>query len=129
LPDGLSLTADRNQLFRVFANLAKNAAEAGAKTVTIACVGEAPLTLEVRDDGPGLPEKALQNLFKPFTGSARAGGTGLGLSIAREILDAHGGTIELVDTGPQGTVFRITLDTLKTGQGPSPAGGEREAAQ
>jgi signal transduction histidine kinase len=127
LPEGLSVTADRNQLFRVFANLAKNAAEAGAATVTIACTGAAPLTLEVRDDGPGLPEKALENLFKPFSGSVRAGGTGLGLAIAREILDAHGGSIELAKTGPEGAVFRITLGTPKTGRGAQL--GPREAAQ
>lgn len=127
VPEAFSVTADRNQLFRVFANLVKNAAEAGATTVTIALVGEMPVTLEVRDDGPGLPEKALENLFKPFAGSARAGGTGLGLAIAREILDAHGGSIELVETGPEGSVFQITLRTPRLGRGPDL--GTREAAQ
>ncbi|MDH3240937.1 MAG: HAMP domain-containing histidine kinase [Alphaproteobacteria bacterium] len=127
MPEGLSVTADRNQLFRVFANLVKNAAEAGAGAVTIALAGEAPVVLEVRDDGPGLPKKALENLFKPFSGSVRAGGTGLGLSIAREILDAHGGAIELASTGPEGTVFRLTLGTPNLRPGPDLE--SREAAQ
>lgn len=127
VPEGLSVTGDRNHLFRVFANLVKNAAEAGAKNVTIALTAETPVTLEIRDDGPGLPEKALENLFKPFAGSARAGGTGLGLSIAREILDAHGGSIELAGSGPEGTVFRVTFGM--PGQGRDRNLGAREAAQ
>jgi len=127
LPEGLSVTADRTQLFRVFANLVKNAAEAGAKTATIALVGKEPLILEVRDDGPGLPQKALENLFRPFAGSVRAGGTGLGLSIAREILNAHGGSIELARTGPDGTVFRVTLGTPKLRRDPDLE--NQEAAQ
>lgn len=121
VPDGLQVTADRDQLFRVFANLVKNAAEAGATTVTVAKVASHPIVVEVRDDGSGLPQKAKDRLFKPFSGSARAGGTGLGLAIAREVMDAHGGAIELAATGPEGSVFRLTLGEL--------AGTTREAAQ
>ncbi len=127
VPGALEVTADRNQLFRVFANLVKNAAEAGARTVTIALASADPLVLEVRDDGPGLAKKALENLFIPFAGSARAGGTGLGLAIAREILMAHGGGIELAGSGPEGTVFRITLGVCRPADGSAPGG--RAAAQ
>lgn len=127
VPETVRVTADRNQLFRVFANLVKNAAEAGAKTVTILKVADDPLSLEVRDDGPGLPEKALENLFIPFAGSARSGGTGLGLAIAREIVVAHGGTIEVASSGPEGTVFRVVLGSLTPED--RAAHGAREAAQ
>jgi signal transduction histidine kinase len=109
VPDEVQVTADRDQLFRAFANLVKNAAEAGAETITIAQVAADPVVIEIRDDGSGLPEKARDRLFTPFAGSARAGGTGLGLAIAREVLEAHGGTIELATTGPKGTVFRVSL--------------------
>ncbi|MCZ6637630.1 MAG: HAMP domain-containing sensor histidine kinase [Alphaproteobacteria bacterium] len=103
------VNGDRVQLFRVFVNLVKNAAEAGAGTVTIAQVEDSPPVVEVRDDGPGIPKKAMENLFTPFAGSARAGGTGLGLSIACEVLEAHGGSIALAATGPGGTTFRLDL--------------------
>ena len=121
VPQDVEVTGDREQLFRAFANLAKNAAEAGAETVTVALAGTAPVAVEVRDDGPGLPSKALENLFTPFAGSVRSGGTGLGLAIAREVMEAHGGNVELTATGPEGTVFRIEMGRL-------PAGA-REAAQ
>ena len=51
------------------------------------------------------------HLFEAFSGSTRPGGTGLGLPIAREIMRAHGGDVELVHSGPDGTVFRLTLPT------------------
>jgi signal transduction histidine kinase len=66
-------------------------------------------TLDVSDDGPGLPAKARDKLFQPFAGSARAGGTGLGLAIARELVRAHGGELALVQSSAQGTIFRIDL--------------------
>lgn len=109
VPDTIQVTADRDQLFRVFANVVKNAAEAEASTVTIVQIETDPVVIEVRDDGSGLPQKAQERLFTPFAGSVRAGGTGLGLAIAREVLEAHGGTIELAGTGPEGTVFRLNL--------------------
>jgi len=104
--------ADRDQLFRVLVNLMRNAAEAGARRirVTASQTGDAaPLVIEVADDGPGIPDKARQRLFQPFAGSARAGGTGLGLAIGREILAAHGGSLELAASSQSGTVFRLTL--------------------
>ena len=65
------------------------------------------LVIEIADDGPGLPEAVRADLFRPFAGSMRRGGTGLGLAIARDLMVAHGGDIELVDTGPAGTTFRL----------------------
>lgn len=63
----------------------------------------------MKDNGPGLPPRAQANLFKPFKGSARSGGTGLGLAIARELIRAHGGDIEMLETGATGTTFRLCL--------------------
>ncbi|MBI3453611.1 MAG: HAMP domain-containing histidine kinase [Rhodospirillales bacterium] len=102
--------ADRDQMFRVLVNLGRNAAEAGARRIRLAAamVG-GDLTIEVGDDGPGLPAKARDNLFQPFAGSARAGGTGLGLAIARDLVRAHGGEMILAATSPVGTTFRIVV--------------------
>ena len=65
--------------------------------------------IAIRDDGPGLPPRAREKLFRPFEGSVRAGGTGLGLAIARELARNHGGDLSLVDSGEAGTEFRLTL--------------------
>src|SRR3546814_10280619 len=64
---------------------------------------------DLSDDGPGLPQKARENLFKAFAGSARAGGSGLGLAIAQELVHGHGGELSLVRTGGDGTLFRPDL--------------------
>jgi signal transduction histidine kinase len=101
--------ADRNQMFRVLVNLLRNAAEAGAQVVRVSVRGTGPFLLDVADDGPGLPDTVRAGLFRAFAGSMQDGGTGLGLAIARDLMVAHGGTIELHDTGPGGTTFRLTL--------------------
>jgi signal transduction histidine kinase len=102
--------ADRDQVFRVLHNLAQNAAQAGAHRLTLrAAESERMLLVEIADDGPGLPPKARENLFRPFAGSARPGGTGLGLAIAREVMRAHGGDIALDETTGAGTIFRLSL--------------------
>ena len=114
----LDVEADRGQLFRVLNNLGRNARQAGAGNVRVSArlVGGSIL-IDVADDGPGLSEKARDGLFEPFSGSSRDGGTGLGLVIARDIMRAHGGDIELLQTGPKGTTFRLALPAR------NPAGG------
>ena len=110
--NGFEVEADREQLFRVFMNLGRNAVQAlgesGEVRIDAEAVGER-VEIELTDDGPGLPERARSHLFEPFTGSARSGGTGLGLAIARELLRGHGGDLELLRSGDEGTTFRITL--------------------
>jgi signal transduction histidine kinase len=110
----VQLLGDRQQLFRVFSNLALNAGQAGARRVRVSVhradgAVDAPLHVDVSDDGPGIPEKAIARLFQPFATSGRNGGSGLGLVIAREIVEAHGGRLDLHATGPAGTTFRVTL--------------------
>ncbi len=108
--NGLAVNVDRDQLFRVLTNLARNAAEAGAREVCISAqrAGEV-VEIAIRDNGPGLPARAREKLFRPFEGSVRAGGTGLGLAIARELARNHGGDLSLVETSEKGTEFRLTL--------------------
>ncbi|MEK9662383.1 MAG: HAMP domain-containing sensor histidine kinase [Alphaproteobacteria bacterium] len=111
IPSDTIVEADRDQLYRVFGNLARNAFEASADTVRVtldAATGD-DFTIDVSDNGPGMATVARKQLFKPFAGSARQGGTGLGLVIARDVMRAHGGDIALLHSGDDGTVFRLTL--------------------
>jgi signal transduction histidine kinase len=108
--DGVELEADRDQLYRVIANLGQNAAEAGATAIAVrAKLSVETVAIEMLDNGPGLPPRARENLFKPFAASGRSGGTGLGLAIARELARAHGGDLGLVKSDGEGTLFRIEL--------------------
>jgi signal transduction histidine kinase len=74
------ISADRDQLFRVFSNLALNAAQAGARTIHIDAERvDSRVVIDVRDDGGGIPPKVRERLFLPFAGSGRDQGAGLGL--------------------------------------------------
>lgn len=110
VPLTLLIEADRNQFFRVLANLLRNAADAGARSARVSAHAAAGMAMiDVADDGPGLPEAVRATLFHPATRSTRHEGVGLGLAIARDLTLAHGGEITLMSSGPTGTVFRITL--------------------
>src|SRR5262249_15290811 len=107
IPADLTVEADRDQLYRVLLNLARNALEAGAHRLRCTAAREsAVVAIEIVDDGPGLAPKARENLFRPFFGSARPGGSGLGLAIARALMRAHGGQLALASSTGSGTVFR-----------------------
>ena len=124
---GVHVDADPDQLFRLLLNLARNASQAltegdhtptGSRKVRLAARrAQGHVHIEMSDNGPGLPQKARDHLFEPFSGSARSDGTGLGLAIAAELARAHGGHIELVATGSEGTTFRICIpDSAAAGQ-------------
>jgi signal transduction histidine kinase len=110
MPAELAVEADRDQIYRVFLNLARNSVEAGARRlrITAAC-DDGAVAIDIADDGPGLPPRARDNLFRPFAGSARPGGSGLGLAIARELMRLHGGDLTLVTSTGAGTMFRVTM--------------------
>ena len=119
--------ADSDQLMQVFLNLIKNAAEASAnrrgtirlhtrydqslrlrrKDGTGAIL---PLTIEVIDDGPGIPPEIAADIFEPFV-SGKENGTGLGLALVSKIITEHDGWIS-VDSVPGRTVFRVSLPVL-----------------
>jgi signal transduction histidine kinase len=115
VPAGMTVRGDPEQLYRVLANLVRNARQAIAasgKAGEIAIRGEESpetWTITISDTGPGLPPKAREHLFTAFQGGARKGGTGLGLAIAAELVRGHGGDLSLVETGPDGTTFAVTL--------------------
>ncbi len=138
IPPSLIADADREQLSRVLTNLLRNSIQAIAAahsgnpqapdgTVTLHSWREGTVVnIEVKDNGPGIPERIRPKLFEAFQ-SAGSGGTGLGLAIAAELVRAHGGDVKLASTGPEGTCFTVTVpDTvaeLRTGRR-----GERQPA-
>lgn len=116
MEDNLRIDADRDQLFRVMSNLVRNAMQAieGNEGQTDGDIQVAArregrkVVIDITDNGPGVPAKARENLFKAFQGSTKKGGTGLGLVIASELVQAHGGTLKLMDA-EHGAHFRIEL--------------------
>ncbi len=113
--DGLLIEADPDQLFRVLVNLCRNARQAiessgrGGLVRLSAREEGGRVEIDVADDGPGMPTKAVEHLFEPFVGAARKGGSGLGLAIAQELTALQKGRLDLLSTTTEGTVFRITL--------------------
>ena len=115
LPD---LQADREQLIQAILNIARNAAQAGAKTIEFRTRAlrqptilrqryRLALELQVVDDGPGVPDEIRDRIFNPLV-SGRQGGTGLGLSLAQTFVQYHQGVIDF-DSRPGRTLFRILL--------------------
>jgi len=130
VPPGLMIRADAEQLYRVLSNLVRNARqslEAQGAGGTIEIAGgedEADWWIKVGDTGPGLPPRAREHLFTAFQGGTRKGGSGLGLAIAAELVRGHGGRLDLIASGPEGTVFMIRLprgDGLDTTSAALPA--------
>jgi len=108
-------TVDPEHLFRILGNLTRNARQAmetagSGDCVSITAVGVGDeIELIIRDNGPGMPSRAMEHIFQPFVGSVTRGGSGLGLAIASDLAKANGGALDLVSSTTDGTVFRLTL--------------------
>jgi nitrogen fixation/metabolism regulation signal transduction histidine kinase len=106
-----TIDVDPSQLQQVLVNLLKNAREAGSPPDEIAvAVGAADggLALHVLDRGGGMDEEQMRRALVPFY-SSKKGGTGLGLALSREILEAHGGRLELAARDGGGLVVTCRL--------------------
>jgi signal transduction histidine kinase len=112
-----ALECDGERLAQVVSNLVGNALQHGAPAqVRVEVAGEArEVRLSVQNGGPPIPPALLPHVFEPFRhgaeprSSERVARTGLGLFIVREIVTAHGGTVEVASDAASGTTFTVRL--------------------
>jgi len=121
---------DEDRMSEVVGNLLSNAFKFTPRGGTVELSAEAQdhdIVIEVRDTGAGIPPEQLPRIFQKFyqadnQAKASAKGTGLGLAIAKEIVEAHGGSITATSIAGQGATFRITMpaasDVRRSGQFP-----------
>lgn len=110
---------DAPRIKQVLINLVVNAVQAspeGEKVLVRTHRKGDRVHLEVADHGPGVPDEVREKIFLPFF-STKGEGTGLGLPIALKILDAHGGTLEVLQTREKGATFQMSVP-LKRPSGP-----------
>lgn len=141
-PDRLVCRIDRKKLERVFLNLLSNALKFTPDGGRVRCLatledherpdeGGGRLLVEVRDSGPGVPEELREQVFERFRqvdeGSTRRHrGTGLGLAITRELVELHGGVVDVDDAPEGGARFRVRIPLEREAGGAGPDGGERD---
>ncbi|MBP6835517.1 MAG: HAMP domain-containing histidine kinase, partial [Deltaproteobacteria bacterium] len=103
------LMLDERRLRLALSNLLQNAAQAGAKTVTVGIVYEGGmLSLEVSDDGAGIDPHDVESLFEPFV-TKRTRGVGLGLAVVRRVAQIHGGSVSASNRAGGGALFTMLL--------------------
>lgn len=109
--DEVTLPADPDQLRQVMVNLVTNAIRAcdggGCVVVRVAAEG-ADAVIEVEDDGVGIEAERLDDIWRPLVTTYRSG-NGLGLPIVRQLVEAHGGRVEVLSTLGEGTCMRVVL--------------------
>ena len=106
-PD-LMIYADEGQISQILINLIKNALQAGAKHIDISArMGkEDDVIIQVANDGAPIPVSAQEQIFVPFY-TTKKEGSGIGLSISRQIMRQHNGTIDLVRSDVNQTIFQL----------------------
>jgi len=103
------VTGDAHAISRALTNLIGNSVAHGGGAGQIRVVVGADRTIDVSDEGPGVPADLRPRLFEPFArGGSNAEGCGLGLHLTREIMRAHGGEVTLVPS-PRGATFRLSF--------------------
>jgi signal transduction histidine kinase len=121
-PEGMPLIdADRDKIKQVLLNLLSNAIKYNRPNGTVmlrAEVAEKEIAVYIQDTGLGIPDESLPHLFEKFfrvrEHESRVAGTGLGLSICKQIIQGHGGRIEVKSKISVGTVFSVFLPYLSS---------------
>ena len=108
-PD-LMVYADEGQISQILINLIKNALQAGAKHISITgrMGKEDDVILRIANDGEPIPVAAQEQIFVPFY-TTKKEGSGIGLSLARQIMRQHNGSIDLVKSDVNETVFQMVF--------------------
>ena len=106
--DDLMIYADEGQISQILINLIKNALQAGAKHIDISAkMGkDDDVIIQVANDGEPIPSAAQEQIFIPFY-TTKKEGSGIGLSLARQIMRQHNGTIDLLRSDVNQTVFEL----------------------
>lgn len=106
--DDLMIYADEGQISQILINLIKNALQAGAKHIDISArMGkDDEVIIDVANDGTPIPVSAQEQIFVPFF-TTKKEGSGIGLSISRQIMRNHDGTISLLRSDVNQTVFEL----------------------
>lgn len=115
LDAGLCVLADPDRLNRALVNLLANAYRHGGPTVTVRAErdGESAVVVVVEDDGDGVPDALLPDLFEPFTRSESSPGSGLGLAITRALVERAGGTVSYRGSTDQGARFVLRFEVCE----------------
>jgi signal transduction histidine kinase len=114
-PPATAALVDGKQVERAIYNLLLNACQSartgenGPRVEVRIEVQSSLISVEVQDNGPGVPESIRDSLFEPFVSEGKQKGSGLGLTLAHCIAAEHGGEVVLVATGPGETIFRMTI--------------------
>jgi len=112
----IAVNGNANQLQQVLINIILNGIQAmgpgGLLSIGVSEKSEEMAQVEIRDNGPGIPEEVRSRIFDPFF-TTKSDGTGLGLSVSNSIIEEHGGTISLDSEQGRGTTFCVNLPTIR----------------
>jgi two-component system sensor histidine kinase CpxA len=120
VPDTLQVQAQPDLLARAFGNLFRNTVQHAAEAPIRVSATPAPdghdARILVQDEGPGVPEDALEHLFEPFyrldpARTAATGGVGLGLAVVKTCIESCGGRVQAANNTPHGLTVILTLPT------------------
>ena len=113
LPIDLELNADKKYIEQIFINLIKNSIDAienesGEINLNAFKTEHGKIILEIKDNGLGIPDEILEQIFVPFF-TTKKQGSGIGLSLAQQIMRLHGGNISVQSELKKGTTFTLTF--------------------
>ena len=111
-PEFIDMDGDENQLSQVLLNLLRNSIQAldgrtdGA--IEIYAYRDEHISIDVTDNGPGIPDELQEKIFIPFF-TTKSEGTGIGLSLCRQIIRNHNGHLSILESRPSKTIFHIDI--------------------